>query len=94
MQMGARIYANSSATTFQTTPTYTFDWYRTDIDYSDELEEVVEYKDEQVETAETKELEFDLSSTFADEIAFLEQCKADPTITGCPDYLKTAGDST
>lgn len=54
MQMGARIYADKDATTFTTLDEPAFDWYRTQEEWSEELEEVAVYNDDETQ-AEVKE---------------------------------------
>ena len=47
MQMGIRFYENNESTTFYSSPEPEFDWYNSDMEFSDELKEEPVYEDVQ-----------------------------------------------
>jgi len=74
MQFGMRFYENNDALTFTTTAEPEFDWYRSDLTFSAEYNEVVNFVDKQV--SEEKELKesytFTATDVFADKIVVWE----------------------
>lgn len=67
MTVGARIYENNDATEFYSTPEKWFDWYQSELEFSEELKVVPVYE---LETAkpkvnEEKKFEVDLTSTIS-----------------------------
>jgi len=78
--MGARIYADKDATTFNATAEYEFEWYRGEkTEWSAELEEEVVYNDEdtQAEVKEAKALPAVDASTIASLIDKLAELLAE-----------------
>ena len=48
MQTGVRFYADNDATEFVSTKQPTFEWYREDLEFDEELQEEPVYEDKQV----------------------------------------------
>lgn len=71
LKVGARIYASNDALTFKTTAEGVFEWYRSQMAYSPDLEVAATYDagSEQSSAGDSKEAVVDLSGMSADRLA-------------------------
>ena len=77
MQTGIRFYADQDATEFTTTPEPEFDWYRNEMEFSDELKEEPVYEEPQTEKQAEEKFDIAVEDVFADFMDAYNQYLAD-----------------
>jgi len=71
LKVGARVYGNNDATTFKTVSEGTFEWYRSQMKYTPDLEIPATYDagSEMTTPGETKQSQIDVASALAPRVA-------------------------
>ena len=78
LEVGVRFYANDDATTFDATTERWFEWYRDEMEYTDdlEIEPVYDFATAQPQTNEKQNFEVSITDEFSTRITAYEEALA------------------